>query len=386
MLLTFIFFAAAFIVLYHLIVYPVAIVLLSSFVKEKHPHGFPDNELPTVALLISARNEEKFIASKLENSLQLDYPREKLRIIVLANGCTDQTAEITRDFADRGIELFEFGEIGKVKSQNEGVSRIDNDIVVFSDANTPYNQEAIRQLAKHFSDEKVAVVAGKHTYVNLDQATGATEAAYWHNVENTLKKAESKLGALLGAMGSIYAVRRKLYIPLPSGEITEDMFGPLLIAAKGYRIVYEPRAVAMEKAEATFAKEYARKEMVIHRVASTVFFHYPWMLNPFRTGRIAIALWSHKVFRWFTPALLMLMVAISLFRLATGKGARRDWAVFIFSTFFGFLATLGRGLGMDKPIPGLSHSWYLLMMFRAATVGLYKAIIKGGVAVWDHQR
>ncbi|MDP8207721.1 MAG: glycosyltransferase [Candidatus Electryonea clarkiae] len=386
MLMTIIFFTALTLVIYHILLFPLILIISNMLSRPESSPELSKNNLPTVALLISARNEEKNIGEKLENSLEIDYPADKLRIIVLANGCTDRTVEICKGYADKGIDVFEFGEIGKLQSQNNGVQMVDSEIVVFSDANTPYNKEAIRYLVSHFSDRSIGVVSGRHLYVNLDKATGATEGAYWNKIEYTMKKAESGTGGLIGANGAIYAVRRDLYIPPSSGDVMEDMYGPLLIAIKGHRTVYEPNAIASEHAEDTFAKEYRRKEMVVHRTANSIFFHYPWMLNPFKTGRIALLLWSHKILRWFTPILLGIVLLISIIRLISSNGSTRDWVVFTGATGFGFLATLGRGLGMEKPVPVLSHAWYLLMMFKAATFGLYKAVAKGGVSVWDHQR
>ncbi len=384
-LLNLIFVVAFLLVIYHFLVFPALLLLSAAFRQSFEPEGFKEENLPTVAMLISARNEEKCIEEKLKNSLEIDYPEDKIRIIVLANGCTDNTEEIVKGYAGKGIECFEYGNIGKGLAQNEGVKAVDSEIIVFSDANTPYNTESIRNLVKPFSDKTVGSVCGRHLYVNLEESTGATEGSYWSLVENNLKKAEDKTGGVIGANGAIYAIRRDLYIPLPPG-ITDDMFGPLLIAAEGFRTVYAPMAIAHEKAEKTFADEYKRKELVVQRTVYSLLFAYPWLLNPMLTGRIAILLWSHKVLRWFSPPLMALILLISFIRVVTGNSKGIDLPLLIGSSLFGFAAILGRGLGDEKPIPVVTFAYYLFLMFKAATLGMYKAFVHGSVVVWDHSR
>ncbi len=370
-------------VIYHLLLFPM-ILLFSASLKggnriEKHK-----SHSPTVSLLIAARNEENSIAQKIENSLSLDYPGDKLRIFILANGCTDNTVMIASRYLDRDIEIFEYDDIGKTHAQNLAVEKLDSDIIVFSDANTPYNKQAIKRLVAPFADPSVGCTNGRHVYVNLEDATGATEGTYWNIYENFLKRAESKTSSMLGANGAIYAVRRELYIPLPP-DVIPDLFEPLLLTAKGYRTVYTPEAKAFERSELSFEAEYRRKVRIVRRSVSSLL-RYRWLLDPRRTGRLALILWSHKVLRWLTPLLLIAIVAGSLAKVLFNRHRNIDLFVLFGASIFGFAVLLGRGLGHQSPVPLLSHAYYLFTMFRAAITGIWEALTEGGILTWDHDR
>lgn len=384
MLLAFFFFVPLALVLYHLVLFPAGLLYVASKKTDTSPPPLADDDLPTIDLMIAARNEEASIAGKLENSLELNYPKEKLRIIVLANGCTDSTVDIVKSFEDRGIILFEDGPIGKVMAQNNAVQRSDADVIVFSDANTHYNLDALRLLVSHFQDETVGVACGRHIYVNTDDPTGAGEGFYWNNIETRLKKAESALGGLIGANGSIYALRRELYVPMPNTVIS-DFIEPLSIALNGYRTVYEPRAHSYEDAEPTFKQEYARKARTVRRTAYSLVV-MPWLLDPRKSGSLAYLIFSHKVLRWFTPVLLLLALTAATLRILSGKDHQLDRLFFTGMTLFGFLALLGRGIASDTKVPGLTQIYYVALMFRAAMQGLYEAFTEGHEAVWDHAR
>jgi len=370
--------------LYHFIMFPLILLGVASSRKEKSYTPWDEDRLPTIDLLIAAKNEASCLREKLDNSCDLDYPAEKLRIIVLANGCTDETVKVAESNSIGRITVLEFDDIGKTEAQNRAVSESSSDIVVFSDANTLYDSDALRKLIVPFTDPAVGVVSGRHKYRRNGSAADSTEGAYWNIFETGLKRAESRTGGLIGANGSIYALRRELYEPLPP-DVISDFIEPLLISLRGYRTEYAPDAVAWEVAESNLHEELARKERIVRRSFSSLL-KYPQLLDPGRSGRISWLIWSHKVLRWFAPFLGALALLGSLLRILTGKGGKIDYTVFGGSTILGFFALLGRGLGTEKAIPLLSHSYYLVLMLKAASTGVIKALRDGSQITWNHNR
>lgn len=373
-----------FLVIYHLVVYQ-SVVAVMGLLSPAVEAPVPDAEdLPAVALLIAARNEEASIAARLENALQLDYPQDKLEVVVVANGCTDATADIVRGFSDRGVRLLEYDDVGKSVAQNRAVETLESEIVVFTDANTAFSADALLHLVAPFSDPGVGSVGGRHVYTNTGDATGAAEGIYWNVIERALKQGEARLGTALGANGSIYAIRRDLYVPVKA-DVPSDFIAPLLVAANGYRTEYAPRALSMERAEASFAAEYARKRRIVRRSVHALL-SYPELVDPRTNPRLAWMLISHKVLRWWTPALLLVGLGGALLRMAGGRATRIEVGSVVLASLMGFLMTLGRGLGRDDHVPVITHAYYLYLMFRAAIEGTMDALTRGGVATWEHNR
>ena len=191
-----------------LIIYSTVIYLfLLKLFKQKH-YKTNDQYSPSISIIICAYNEEKSIASKLKNTLELDYPLEKMQVIVADVGSTDKTVEIANGF--EFVEILKLPRAGKTSAQNEAVKIAENDILVFSDANNIYKVDALKKLVRNFSDERGGVVCGELRY----HEEKSEESIYW-NYEIAIKKGESRNGWLIGANGSIYAVRRESYVPLP---------------------------------------------------------------------------------------------------------------------------------------------------------------------------
>ncbi len=283
--------------------YPVMVYVLSLFIRERK--SLWDGE-PTVSLIIAAYNEESVIKEKLENSLKLDYPNEKLEIIVASDGSIDRTNEIVESFADKGIKLYGYGRMGKTGIQNETVKKAKGEILVFSDANGMYNEDAIRKLIRNFEKNKIGCVCGQLIYEDEDtHAAGVTEGAYW-NYEKKLKTAESKLSSLIGANGSIYAIRKSDYTELNTALIS-DLVEPLEIVKKGKKVKYEPDAISIEKSSSTMNMEFARKVRILTRSIKGVL-HMRSLFNPLKFGIFSFQLLVHKMARYLMPVFLMLCV------------------------------------------------------------------------------
>lgn len=256
-------------------------------------YAFDENYQPTVSIIISAYNEEKSIADKLENTLNLDYPADKLQIILVDDGSTDKTLDIAKKI--KFVEILACPRGGKTKAQNEAVKIARNDILIFSDANNIYKMDAIKMLVRNFADKRVGVVCGELQYNNKQ----SKENIYW-KYEVAIKKAESKNGWLLGANGSIYAVRKSAYIRLPEDSIS-DHLEPIMIYGNGLDVVYEPQAIAFEDVPGDVLN---RKRRIILR--SLVSMRYiKTQINPFNRRSVFIPYMSHKLIRWFTPFLMV---------------------------------------------------------------------------------
>ena len=234
---------------------------------------------PSVSLLISCYNEEAIIRQKLENALQLNYPAGKMQIVVISDGSTDRTDDIVAEFQQSGIRLVrQEGRLGKTCGLNLAMTKIDSDIVVFSDANAMYHQDAIVRLVENFNDPSVGYVVGEARYVNTSTSSASTsENTYWQ-YEIMIKKMESKVHSVVGGDGAIYATRRELYEPLEQTDIN-DFVNPLQIIAKGYRGVYEPAAICYEDPAGDFAREFKRKTRIVNRSFSAIL-RIPAVLNP----------------------------------------------------------------------------------------------------------
>jgi cellulose synthase/poly-beta-1,6-N-acetylglucosamine synthase-like glycosyltransferase len=304
-MLTIFFWLAVLTVVYTYFIYPLLLLLLTAGKREVEYASFA--EWPVVSLIIAAHNEEAVLREKLENSIALDYPEKQLEIIVASDGSTDATEEIVRFFAARGVRLHQVRERGgKTQAQNEAVRLASGQFLVFSDANSMYEQQALKNLLRPFTDENIGCVCGELRYANPEgDAAGKGEGVYWR-YEQFLKGRESTLSSTLGANGSIYALRRELFEEL-SADIISDFIMPLRVWCRGFRVVYEPSAVAEEQSGGTFSDEFRRRTRIIARSL-----HGLWtergVLNPFVHGFFAFQMFSHKLLRWIVP--LALVVAL----------------------------------------------------------------------------
>jgi cellulose synthase/poly-beta-1,6-N-acetylglucosamine synthase-like glycosyltransferase len=266
---------------------------------------------PPMSLVISAYNEAAVIRAKLENALSLDYPSERLEIVVVSDASTDGTDAIVAEYANRGVRLVRQTERrGKTAGLNRAMPLLIGDIVVFSDANALYERDALRKLARNFADPEVGCVTGEARYVpGQGAAADVGERAYW-SYETRVKRLETALGSMVGGDGAIYAIRRALWRDLPENVIN-DFFNPLQIVAAGWRGVYEPEAVCYEETAGMMGAEYRRRVRIVSRSWRAVF-QAREVLNPWRVGLFAWCVVSHKLLRWVTGIFAAMAVGAAL--------------------------------------------------------------------------
>lgn len=290
--------------------YPVVIRCLAAvFGRRTVPPELPTEELPKVSLLIAAYNEASIIAVRIQNALAMDYPRERLEIAVATDGCSDGTAEVVRRYADRGVRLLEYTtRRGKATVLNASIPQLTGEVVILSDANTFTEPDAARRLARWFADSRIGVVCGRLILTDPETGTNA-DSMYWR-YETYLKRCEGRLGALLGANGGIYAVRRSCFTPIPTDTIVDDFVLPLQAKLRtGCGIVYDPGAVAHEETPPNIKAEFRRRA----RIGAGGFQSLGrlWgLLNPLN-GWIAFTFVSHKLLRWACPFFLLALLGTS---------------------------------------------------------------------------
>lgn len=333
---------------------------------------------PKVTVLITAYNEEAAIAAKIANTLEIDYPKEKLEVIVASDGSTDRTDEIARSFAN--VRVFrQEGRVGKTFTQNKAIEQATGEIILFSDATTDYRPNVLRELLPNFADPSVGCVAGKLVYVDDSSSNvGAGAQSYW-NYETFLKEAESRACSLIGASGCLYAVRRSAYREMYP-EACSDFLICTVVFAQGLRSVYEPNAVCFEQTNRRTDKEMKMRVRVISQTFTDLWRNRS-MLNPIRSGFYAVQLISHKLLRYAVPVFLA-GALVSSAALAPGdaffKLAFLAQAVFYAAAAVGYL--LERAGVRIGPL-AIPH--YFVLANLASVLGFYKFLRGERYATWE---
>lgn len=339
---------------------------------------------PSVTLVISCYNEVEVIREKLRNSLELDYPKGLLEIIVVSDGSDDGTDELVREFSGDGVTLIrQEGRLGKTMGLNLAMAEVVSEITVFSDANALYAPDAIAKLVRNFADQKVGYVVGAALYTDSDQGASAhNENLYWR-YELAVKDMESRLYSVVGGDGAIYAIRSALWEPLQQQDIN-DFVNPLQIVSKGYRGVFDSEAQCFEETAGDFDKEVARKERIVNRSIRGLF-RVRSVMNPFRTGIFSLMVISHKLLRWVIPLFLALGVAGSVI-LAFG-GLHVFQVVSAASATILTLAFVGHCRRQEQHLAvWVSVPYYFVMVNLYAVRGIFRALRGQTQVTWNSAR
>jgi cellulose synthase/poly-beta-1,6-N-acetylglucosamine synthase-like glycosyltransferase len=290
---------------------------------------------PPLSVIIVAHNEAAHIAQRLDNLLELDYPREQLELIVASDGSDDATESIVERYASQGVRLLTRTRQGKIPALNAAASEARGAVLVFSDANSRFAGDALRALVRPLADPRVGGVAGDQRHTTDRPTSSAGEREYW-NFDRRLKQWESAAGSAISATGAIYAVRRELFQPVPGG-VTDDFTLSTGVIAQGYRLVFCPAAVAYEPVAPGGRAEFARKVRIANRGLRAVWARRE-LLDPRRYGFYALQLLSHKVLRRLMVYPLLVLLVTSGLGAARG---RLDATVFAAQAVFYACAGLG---------------------------------------------
>jgi biofilm PGA synthesis N-glycosyltransferase PgaC len=285
-------------------------------VRKKNQHRIVDENAgfePPVSLIVAVYNEEDVLKKKIENCLEIDYPKNKLKLIFVADGSTDNSAAIIKQYPQIEL-LYKPERQGKVAAINRTMTTVSTDYVIFCDANTFLNKDCIKEIIKHYRDEKIGAVAGEKKVVvpaTLNKPVKDGEGLYW-KYESKLKKIDSEFYSVVGAAGELFSIRTKLFEPVPSEVLLDDFIISMNICKKGYRVIYEPKAYAMEAPSLTMKDEQKRKIRISAGGFQSVIM-LKGLLNIFKYGKLSFLYISHRVSRWILcPVLLPLIFVCNI--------------------------------------------------------------------------
>ena len=338
---------------------------------------------PSVTVIITAYNEEQDIRRKLDNTLELDYPADKIEVLVASDGSTDRTDELVLGYRDRGVRLFrQDGRQGKTYTQNKAVEQANGEVILFSDATTMYSKNVVRVLVRNFADPTVGCAAGKLVYLDYSaSAVGTGARSYW-NYETNLKVSESRVCSLIGVSGCLYAVRKSAYRPMYP-EACSDFMISTVIFREGLRSVYDQEAVCFEETNRHSNKEFQMRIRVIAQTFGDLWRNRD-MMNPFKSGFYAVQLISHKVGRYSVPFLL---VAVFLSSAVLAMNSRLFGAIFLLQVAFYIAAVVGWFLerrGISSRV--LAIPFYFVLGNVATIAGFLKFLTGERYARWEPAR
>lgn len=379
MIMEFIFYLFLFLVFYCYLGYPLCLIVFGFLLKKKPRKA---EVTPFLSLLIPVYNEEKIIQRKIENALSLDYPKDKLEIVI-ASESQDKTNEIAEKYKQEGIKVFSFPERkGKQNTIYRVLPFCQGEIIVLTDANGMFERNALRRIVRGFADQRVGCVSGRLQYQNPKKApVGEGEGVYW-KYEVFLKNLESKTGFLLGANGSIYAIRKSLYQPI-SPFRSDDFDLPIRVALQGYWALLENEAVSEEEVYSEAASDFKRKTVIVGWHIKGAFILLKESLKKAKF-LLAFELVSHKILRWLIGFFLVFIFLSNIFLLA------KPFYLFLFlgQIIFYSLAFLGylqdrEGKKLNKLV---NLAYYFCLVNIAAMIGVIKGIFGKQTPTWEKVR
>ena len=381
------------IILYTYLGYPLLLTILNRRRSQPRQVKVAQSELPSVTLLIAAYNEQDVIGEKLENCLALDYPHDRLQIVVAADGSEDRTPNIVRSYAAEGVELsFNPSRQGKMAAINRAMNMATGEIVVFSDANNFYDADTLRHLVVLFADATVGVVTGAKSVLRGDSPLGESEGLYW-KYESFIKEQETRLGCCTGFSGEILAIRRMLFEVAPEYVINDDFYISMRIVKKGYRVAYAPLARSYERVSLTADEEVQRRARI-----NAGWFQSMAMSGqvlPWRQPAVVWQVISHKYLRPLLPWAMIGAFVTNVWavtRPAAPDGCRLwrlaeplNWMLLALQTAFYLVALLAGGKTRHEGKLGslLYMPAFLLNSNIAAVIGLYRFLMRKQTPLWQ---
>lgn len=379
-------FIALFILFYTYLGYGVLLFALVSlkrlFYKEKETSS--NFEHPEVTLLVTAYNEKDYLHKKIANSLELEYPKDKLKLLWVTDGSNDGTPEMLKEYKDVTV-IHKEERMGKIAAMNRAVAFVKSPIVVFSDANTMLGKESLKIIAKLFQNPKVGCVSGEKRVIveKSDKAAGAGEGIYW-KYESLLKKWDAELNSAVGAAGELFAIRTDLFKEVEPDTLLDDFIISLRVAMQGYKIEYNPNAYAIEKPSANIKEELKRKIRIAAGGIQSIVRLAP-LLNIFKYGLLSFQYISHRVLRWtIAPLMLPLLFILNILLL---KEALFYEILFALQLLFYTMALLGWYLqSREINWKVLFIPFYFLMMNYAVYRGFFRYIAKSQSINWERAK
>lgn len=369
---------SVFLLVYNYVLYPALVIFVSKAFRQPEVEGFEESQWPKVSFIIAAYNEERVIRQKLENTLEIDYPKDRFEVMVVADGSDDHTADYARQFEDRGVRLLHTPERrGKTAALNRGVAEATGEIVVFSDANNDYDRQAIRKLVRHFANERIGGVCGsKRIKGNMDRESASGDSLYW-KYESAIKQAESRIGSITGGDGEIFAVRKSLYESIDEHVINDDAEITMNILDRGGRVIYDSEAMTYEEASISIVDDFFVKVRMVSGGYQTIS-RYP-LRTLLPLSWFSFTFLSHKVLRWMAP--LFMIVALLGCLLLVGDPVFLTLLLLQLPVYA--LALIGWGIRGFVNLPGFVYvPFYLCTMNTAALFGLVRYLRGTQTNLW----
>lgn len=361
-----IFIISAGVVVYSYALYP----LLLAILPKRRTQPAEPAEWPTISVLLSVYNEEKHIVERMENMLALDYPSEKLEVLIGSDESTDRTDELVRRFDDPRLKLHVFSPRGgKPGVLNRLAPLAHGELLVFTDANSMFDRLALKKMARHFTDPRIGGVCGK--VILHGERHDETEGPYW-KLENYLKQRESDLDSCLGANGPIYAIRRQYWPRIPDNTFIDDFVIAMRVREQGRRVIYDAEALATEELTPTVGHEMTRRIRIGAGDFQALFLCWRSLL-PWR-GFYSFAFWSHKVLRWFAPFFMVAAFAANLWLLPQPLFV----ATLVMQVLFYSLAAAG--MVVRHRVFSVPH--YFVSINLALLLGFFRFLTRSQQAAW----
>ncbi|WP_321371041.1 glycosyltransferase family 2 protein [uncultured Desulfuromusa sp.] len=367
-------------IIYVYLGYPLIVSFLS---RLRHNPVNKSARRPKVTILIAAFNEAKVIAATIDNKLTLDYPSGKLEIIVISDESTDGTDEIVHSYADQGVRLIrQEPRAGKTSALNLAVPQATGEIIVFSDANSLYDGQALKKLVSNFGDKSVGYVSGKMIYTDVDGTTNGDGCSAYMKYENVLRAAESDLGSIVGVDGGIDAMRKKLYRSMNADQLP-DFVQPLMVVEQGYRVVYEPKAILKESSLDNAADEYRMRVRVSLR-AMWALYDMRHLLSFRNKSLFSWQLWSHKVLRYLCFIPLLSVFLSNLFLLGTNMFFTLFLGLQVCAYTVAFSPSLFEGRGVFSKI--VTFIRYFVLLNVATAHAFLKFMLRQKQVIWTPRK
>lgn len=344
--------------------------------RRKAPAPSIASDPPFVTLIIPAYNEENVLAEKLENALCIDYPRNRLEIVVASDGSSDATASIARRYLASGVRLLDFPlRRGKASVLNDAVAESRGEVLCFCDANVMFRPDALARLLARLADRRVGAVSGDVRIASHEADFGKGESSYYR-LERAVQLGESRIGSMMGVDGGLYVVRRSLFQPLPPDTILDDFVLTMHVIRQGFRVIYEPSAVATENATPSSAAEYRRRARIsAGAVQSCKRRQWPPLSAPIELAQYI----SHKLLRWLGPVFLALLLASNACLWSVHPFYR---VIFVCQVVAYASALLGAVSQRARQTTVIGVAFYFVMSHVAMAAGLVKGALNRQHVTW----
>lgn len=375
------FWTCVFIVFYVFVGYGMLISILAKIKGTKPIETLADEDLPEVTFLVAAYNEEEIIEEKIKNTLALDYPKDKLKIKVVTDGSSDGTNDIVSRFSEAEL-CFKPERAGKIAAVNRVMPSVESALTVFTDANVMINKDGLKNMIRHFQSNLVGAVSGEKTVLSKEEdgASSSGEGFYW-KYESFLKRKDAEWNTLVGSAGELFAIRTHLYENIDTNTLIEDFVMTMKLSAKGYKVAYEPQALAMETGSANIEEETKRKVRISAGGIQAVIMLLS-LLNFFKYGKLTFQYISHRALRWTLMPLALVGAFTSIFFLAP-QGWPYD-LIMRLELIFAILALAGYAMrNGETKIKALYIPYYFIYMHYCVVLGWIKYFRGKQQVTWD---